>query len=144
MRWAARDLSGAAEEALRVMRGEREAEPEDREDREDEAPVVVQEVDNSGARRTHGGSLHFKGSAESTAAKFAEVPGIQKAEELKQDQTQGGEAPSARIVFKSRASTKDTGKQPTAGATAGTAPKPSKKVKTSRNTHLLSFEFDDD
>ena len=128
---------GGIEGALK--RKQREAEPEDREDREDEAPVVVQEVDDSGARRTHGGSLHFKGSAESTAAIAFQDP---KAEELKSRPNRG--KPSARIVFKSRASTKDTGKQPTAGATAGTAPKPSKKVKTSRNTHLLSFEFDDD
>ena len=155
---AVADDAGGIEGALR-RRAER-AENSDREDGEDEAPIVVDAAEalTSKERRkleaapgsSKGGSLRFKGEDKSAASKFKEsahdhVMERARAEEEAARQREAEEAAGGRVVFSAGGASKrdSAGSSKKKRSLTNAATMGAPKAKAVKNTKLLSFDQDD-
>lgn len=124
-----------------IRRADAQPEKEEREDREDERPVVVDESEARLGKERRGGTLRFKGES-STAAKFKEsaYERVLQAERDAAAITESGPSDvgssSQKIIFSSGAAQKKR-KHDSAGKTGRPA------AKAVKNTKLLSFEEED-
>lgn len=135
-----------------ALKRKAEHNPEDREDRDDEAPQVVDDafaVLSKKERRAvdpqeRGGSLRFKDTA-SAAAKFTESADRKIISEQQDERGEDGnsgrdvDSASGRVIFNAGAAAAASS---AAARQKGEAGK--KKVKKLNNTKLLSFETEDE
>ena len=142
-----------------MKRAAAKPEREEREDNDEEAPVIVSDADASMGKKSKGqssgGSLHFKGEDRSAVSKFREsahervrlqeAAAAAASASVSSGDADGGASASGgsqKIVFNSSAAQKKR-KQPDATDKSGLVGAAKPKAKAVKNKSLLSFDEED-